>query len=76
MVHAVIANLDSWHPRVHIDVFQVMPDHIHAIVVLRRVPVTTSTTRYDVSRCDETVGAGTGACPYGFVITRCDGLRR
>jgi putative transposase len=63
MVYAVIANLDSWHPRVHIDVFQVMPDHIHAIVVLRRVPATTSTTRYDASRCDETVGAGPRACP-------------
>ena len=53
MVHSVIANLDSWHPRVHIDVFQVMPDHIHAIVVLRRVPATTLTTQSVTSRDDE-----------------------
>src|SRR6185312_5879477 len=53
MVHSVIADLDSWHPRVHIDVFQVMPDHIHAIVMLRRVPATTLTTGYDASCNDE-----------------------
>ncbi len=52
-MHSVIADLDSWHPRVHIDVFQVMPDHIHAIVVLRRVPATTLTMGYDASRNDE-----------------------
>src|SRR6185437_8831547 len=50
MVHSVLADLDSWHPRVRIDVFQVMPDHIHAIVVLRRVPATALTTQSVTSR--------------------------
>src|SRR6185312_6967963 len=53
MVHSVIADLDSWHPRVHIDVFQVMPDHIHAIVMLRQAPATTLSMGYVTSRKDE-----------------------
>jgi len=69
MVHSVIADLDSWHPRVHIDVFQVMPDHIHAIVMLRRVPATTLTTGYDAS-CNDEPRATTPTT--GYVTSRDD----
>lgn len=34
MVHAKIANTPHYYPDVHIDTFIVMPDHIHALVVL------------------------------------------
>jgi REP element-mobilizing transposase RayT len=63
MVHSVIVDSDAWHPRVHVDVFQIMPDHIHAIIVLRDTFATTSSTGYGSSRDDATVGAGPRACP-------------
>ena len=54
MVHSVIVDSDAWHPRVHIDVFQIMPDHIHAIIILRDAAATTLTTGYVASRDDVT----------------------
>jgi len=56
MVHSALADLDVWYPGVHIDVFQVMPDHVHAIIRLSRGESTPP--------CATTpVGAGPRACP-------------
>jgi REP-associated tyrosine transposase len=57
MVYSVVADLDTWHPRVCVDVFQIMPDHIHAIIILRDAGQTTPPD------ATSPVGAGPRACP-------------
>ena len=34
MVHTKIGNTPHYYPDIHIDIFVVMPDHVHALVVL------------------------------------------
>ncbi|MEO6865479.1 MAG: hypothetical protein ABI229_08505, partial [Gemmatimonadaceae bacterium] len=40
IVHAAFLSMDEWYPGVRVDAFQVMPDHVHAIVCLSRRPTT------------------------------------
>ncbi len=44
IVHAAFLSMDEWYPGVRVDAFQVMPDHVHAIVCLSRRPTTMDAT--------------------------------
>lgn len=37
MVHKTIANISNYYPDLFVDTFIVMPDHIHALLVLSGV---------------------------------------
>lgn len=66
IVHSVLSSLDDWYPRVQIDAFQVMPDHIHAIVCLSRRATTPADAPSPAARLPDatsSVRAGPRACP-------------
>lgn len=61
--------IPTHYPGIELNVMQIMPNHLHEIIIIRAVGTAPCDRPYPaIGQCPDRKLTGTGACPYGIVV--------